>query len=334
MLLRLNAGRLILLATFASNLTSVSATQTPAPAATRLQQAAREISAGELQQAEKNLDAVLRSRPGDYRAIDLLGVVRVLQHNEASAQEMFNQVIQANPDFAPGHAHLGLLYLRMNRTQEAIPEFREALRLDPHRADAADGLVHILRDEAQIASQQGNLDGALTLLIEARKYAPDNPDVLYQFGLVALKRSLLEDAIQAFQKTLAVRKDDAFTVFYLGYAWMDEGKFEDARLQFARYVDLRPDDPSGFGALGMALAGLGKPEEARPQFERSIALDPKQSESYYQLGLLDLDRGDYDSATQNLQHALQAKPNDASTLAELGRVEFEQKHYPDAITRL
>lgn len=334
MLAHLNIGRRFLPAALALALSAVSVTQTPSVASTQLQQAAKEISTGELQQAEKNLETVLRSSPDDYRAVDLLGVIRVLQHNEASAQEMFIRVIHANPNFAPGHAHLGLLYLRMNRTQDAVPELREALRLNPARADAADALVHILRDQAQAASQQGNLDGAMTLLIEARRYAPDNPDVLYQFGLVALKRSLLEDAIQAFQKTLLVRRDDPFAVFYLGYAWMDEGKFEDARREFARYVNLRPDDPSGFGALGMTLAGLGKPEEARPQFERSIALDPKQSESYYQLGLLDLDGGDYASATQNFQHALQAKPNDASTLAALGRVEFEEKHYTDAITQL
>ncbi len=334
MLAYLNIGRRFLPAALALALRAVSAPQTPAPAPTQLQQAAKEISTGELQQAEKNLDAVLRSSPGDYRAVDLLGVIRVLQHNEASAQEMFIQVIQANPNFAPGHAHLGLLYLRMNRTQDAVPELREALRLNPTRADAADALVHILRDQAQAASQQGNLDSAMTFLIEARRYAPDNPDVLYQFGLVALKRSLLEDAIQAFQKALTVRRDDPFTLFYLGYAWMDEGKFEDARQQFARYVDLRPDDPSGFGALGMALAGLGNAEEARPQFERSIALDPRQRESYYQLGLLDLDGGDYDSAARYFQRALQAKPNDASTLAALGKVEFEEKHYSDAISQL
>jgi tetratricopeptide (TPR) repeat protein len=300
----------------------------------QLQDAAKEISAGKLDLAEKDLQSVLHSTPGDYRALDLLGVVRVLEHQDDKAEELFGEVVKAKPDFAPGHAHLGLLFLRLGREQDAVPELREALRLDLGRADASGALVHILRDQARIASQQGNLDYALNLLIEARKYAPDNADVVYEFGVIALKRSLLDDATEAFQETLKLRKDDALAVFYLGYALLDRSRFDDAREQFTRYVELRPDDPSGYGALGMVLAALGRSDEARPQFERSIALDPRQSESYYQLGVLNLEAGEYDAATHDLQQALDRKPNDSATLTALGRVEFEQKHYPEAILNL
>ncbi len=331
-----NASRAFILVglCFVPGAASFSQTASHPPAPSQLQDAANEISSGKLDLAEKNLRSVLRSNPADYRALDLLGVVRVLEKQPTKAEELFGQVVKVKPDFAPGRAHLGLLYLQEGRAQDAIPELREALRLDPGRTDAAGGLVHILRDQAKIASQQNNLDSAVSLLLEARKYAPDNADVLYEFGVAALKRSLIDDAIEAFQETLKLHKDDALAVFYLGYALMDRARFDDARQQFARYVELRPDDPSGYGALGMALAGLGRFDEARPQFEKSIALDPRQSESYYQLGLLDLDAGDYDAAMRNLQHALDAKPTDALTLTALGRVEFEQKHYPEAISHL
>jgi tetratricopeptide (TPR) repeat protein len=313
---------------------TASFAQAKGHASVQLQDAAKEISAGQLQQAETNLQAVLSSSPKDYRALDLLGVVRVLQHEDAKAEQLFDEVVKAKPDFAPGHAHLGLLYLRMNHPQDALPELREALRLDPSRADAAQELVHILRDQAQSASQAHNLDYALGLLIEARKYEPDNADVQYEFGVVALKRTLIDDAIEAFQQVLKQRKNDPLAVFYLGYALLDRARLEEARQRFAQYVELRPDDPSGYGALGMALAGLGRSDEARTQFERSIALDPKRSESYYQLGLVDLDSGDYDHATAELQKALENNPNDAEALTALGRVEFEQKHYPEALSHL
>lgn len=331
---RSKIGRVFLLAVIGLVTGVASFAQATVRASTQLQDAANEISAGDLQQAEKNLQTVLSSSPGDYRALDLLGVVRVLQHQDKSAEEMFGEVVKTKPDFAPGHAHLGLLYLRTNRPQDALPELREALRLDPGRTDAAQALVHILRDQAQSASRAQNLDYALSLLIEARKYDPDNADVLFEFGVVALKRSLVDDAIEAFHQVLKLRKNDALAVFYLGYALLDQVRFDDARQQFAEYVELRPDDPSGYGALGMALAGLGRSEEARAQFERSIALDPKQRESYYQLGLVDLDLGDYDRATVDLKKVLENEPNDADALTAMGRVEFEQKHYPEAISHL
>ncbi len=331
-----NASRVLLLVTllFVTGAASSSQTASRQSAPSQLQDAAKELSAGKLDRAEQDLQSVLRSDPQDYRALDLLGVVRVLQHREAKAEELFEQVVKAKPDFAPAHAHLGLLYSHLGRTQDAVAELREALRLDPSRADAAGALVHILQDQAKAASASGDLDGALNSLIEARKLAPDNADVLYEFAMVARRLSLVDDETEALQQTLKLRKNDAFALFYLGFALMDRAKYDDARQQFAQYVALRPDDPSGYGALGMALAALGRSEEARAQFERSIALAPAQSESYYRLGLLDLDAGDYEAAARNLHKALEFKPNDAGTLTALGRVEFEQKHYPQAVSLL
>jgi tetratricopeptide (TPR) repeat protein len=313
---------------------SLSQTANRQSASSRLQDAAKELSAGKLDQADHDLQSVLRSNPQNFVALDLLGVVRALQHQDAKAEELFEQVVKAMPDFAPGHAHLGLLYLQLGRTQEAVPELEEALRLDPGRADVASALAHFLRDKAKASSASGNWDNALSLLVEARKYAPDNPDVQYELGRAALKLSLYDDAIEAFQQTLKLRKDDVLATYYLGFTLMDRARFDDARQQFSRYVELRPDDPSGYGAMGMALAGLGRSDEARAQFERSIALAPTLGESYYRLGLLDIDAGDYDLASKELHKALEHKPNDAGVLTALGKVEFEQKHYPEAMSLL
>jgi tetratricopeptide (TPR) repeat protein len=313
---------------------ALSQTASRQSASSQLQDAANELSAGKLDQAEQNLQSVLHSNPGDYRALDLLGVVRVLEHQQAKAEELFEQVVKSKPDFAPGHAHLGLLYLQMGRTQDAVPELQQALRLDPGRADVTGALVHILEEQANAASKSGDWNGALDLLIDARQYEPDNADLLYEFGMVAHKLSLDDDAIEAFQQILKLRKNDASAIYNLGFALMNRARFDDARQQFAEYVELRPKDASGHCALGMALAALEQSDNARAQFERSIALAPAQSESYYRLGLLDLDAGDYDAATRDLHKALDNKPNDAGALTALGKVAFEQKHYPEAIILL
>ncbi len=56
------------------------------------------------------------------------------------------RAIQKKPDFAPARAHLGLLYVQMDRLEEAIPQLREALHIDPARSDASDALVRILQE--------------------------------------------------------------------------------------------------------------------------------------------------------------------------------------------
>lgn len=300
----------------------------------RLRHAAELLAAGNKERAEEELQSVLRASPGEYRALDLLGVIRILQARPTDAEALFSRVVQIQPDFASGHAHLGLLYLQMSRTEEAVPQLREALRLDPARSDASAALIHIWREQARAAGAAGDSVTALAVLTDARKLAPENPDVQLEFGNAALQMSQWTDAIEPFQQTLRLRKNDPMALWGLARAYTGLSKFDDARQQFARYVTLRPDDSSGHSALGMTLAALERPEEARAQFERSIALTPAQSESYFRLGLLDLDSKDLDAAAGHFRHALEHDPKHAGALAGLGRVEFEQKHYNEAIDLL
>jgi tetratricopeptide (TPR) repeat protein len=299
-----------------------------------LQDAAQAITAGKLTRAEGDLQSVLRAAPDDYRALDLLGVVRILQHRELEAEKLFLRAIQKKPDFAAARAHLGLLYVQLGRPEEAVPQLREAVRLDPVRSDASGALVRILQDQARAASAAGDSEKALAFLMDARKYAPDNPDVNSELGTIALQISLWQDAVEAFQRTLKMRADDPLALYNLGRAFLGLSQFEDARQQFARYVAVRPDDASGHCALGMTLAALEHEPEARRDFERSIALAPAQSESYFRLGLIDLDAKDLDEAARNLHQVLAREPKHAGALSALGRVAFEQKRYPDAIDLL
>lgn len=301
---------------------------------TRLQHAAQFLAHGNTDRAEDELQSVLRVSPREYRALDLLGVVRILQHRENEAEDLFRRAIRIKPDLASGHAHLGLLYLQTGRAEEAIPQLREAVRLDPARADASDALIRIWRDQAQAATKTRDSATALALLNDARKLAPKNADVQFEFGMAALQMSLWDDAIEGFRLTLQLRKNDPMAVWGLARAYMGQSKFEEARHQFARYVALRPDDSAGHCALGMTLGALERSVEARAQFEQSIALAPTQTESYFRLGLLDLDSKDLGSAAKNLRLVLERDPKHAGALAALGRVEFEQKHYSDAIDLL
>ncbi len=300
----------------------------------QLQDAAQAITAGKLDRAESDLQSVLRATPEDYRALDLLGVIRVLQQREAEAQQLFRHAIQKKSDFAAAHAHLGLLYIQQGRLEEAVPQLHEALRIDPARRDASDALVRILQDQARSAAVAGESEKALAYMVDARNYAPDNPDVQFQLGTIALQMSLWQDAVGAFQRVLELRANEPVALYNLGRAFMGLSRFEDARRQFAHYVEVRPDDASGHCALGMTLAALERVPEAREQFERSLALQPVQTESFYRLGLIDLDAKDLDEAARNLRQVLAREPKHAGSLSALGRVAFEQKRYAEAIDLL
>jgi len=299
-----------------------------------LQDAAQAITAGNLARAETDLQSVLRNSPEDYLALDLLGVVRVLQHREIDAEKLFHHALKEKPAFAPAHAHLGLLYYQQGHVEQALPQLREAVRLDPTRRDASDALVRILQDQARSAAQTGDLQESLALLTDAARYSPDNPDLYFALGTIQLRMSSWNGAATTFQRTLQLRPNDPLALYNLGRAFLGEWKFEEARRQFANYVALRPDDASGHCALGMTLAALELLPDARKEFQQSIALAPAQTEAYFRLGLIDLDSKDLDEAGKNLNVVLARDPKHPGALSALGRVAFQQKRYPEAVDLL
>jgi tetratricopeptide (TPR) repeat protein len=192
--------------------------------ATRLSHAVQFLSAGNLDRTAGELETVLRSSLNEHRALDLLGVVRILQQHESEAESLFQQAIHSKPDFASAHAHIGLLYQQSSRDAAAIPELQIAIRVDPARTDASDALVHIFRQHAKEAKTNGEPKQALGLLIQARKLAPKDLDVEFEFATAAFQMSLMQDAVDGFRKTLTQRKDDALAVYGLGLSIWEFGK--------------------------------------------------------------------------------------------------------------
>lgn len=295
-----------------------------------LREAAKAISAGDLQLAEVELRTILETTPRDYRALNFMGIVRAQQKREAEAEGFFKQVIEIKPDFAGGHSALGMLYMQMGKRDEAITQLRETLRLDPSRTDALDSLVQLRIADAGEALKAENPEKALAALLDARKMKPGDPNVEYRLGLVALRMSLFADAIEAFQNVLTTKPDDAAALYGLGRAQSGAAKFPEAKATFARYVQIHPDDPSGQYALGLVMQTLQENQSAQRCFQRSIELRPQQTESYFRLGLLDLDENRLDDADDNFRTVLKRDPKHAGALTGSGRVAFQKKNYDEA----
>ncbi len=262
-----------------------------------LRSASQALVQGDLKQAEDDVQLVLTHNPGDYRALNLLGIIRARQGRHAD---------------------------------QAIAELESALKIEPGREDASKPLVQLLRGQARAALKEGQLEKSLSFLIRAKKVAANDPELVYEFGIVALRMSLFEDARIAFEQVLTSRPTDANAIYALGRAQMGLGKIAATRELFERYVNLRREDPTGHFGLGLVLRMLEKTEEARVQFERSIELQPAQTEAYVQLGFLDLDGGELEQSANRFQAALQLAPQNAGALLGTGRIQFQRKDYSKA----
>jgi protein O-GlcNAc transferase len=96
-----------------------------------LHRAIKHHEAGEIEQAEAMYREIVRIDPGHADALHLLGVAAHQKSDHPSGVHFIRQAIAKSGGSALYHSNLGACYRALNRFDEAIAAFREAVRLEP-----------------------------------------------------------------------------------------------------------------------------------------------------------------------------------------------------------
>ncbi len=147
----------------------------------------------------KNSEALFRHAlavtENNYLAHKALGVVLGVDGRTDEAIGQFQEAIRLAPDFAEARVGLGIAFDRKGRTDEAIQQFREAIRLKPDSADAYNDLGTVLYQSGQIAE-------AINQYQEAIRLEPDFAEAHYNLGAALGRKYQIDEAIVQFQEAL------------------------------------------------------------------------------------------------------------------------------------
>ncbi len=97
----------------------------------------------ELDQAIAEFETALYREPNHSEAHYHLGRALYLKGDLEGAKKHYVETARLDPK-APVHNSLGVVYMKLGKTPEAIAEFNEALRLQPNDTDAAENLRYAL----------------------------------------------------------------------------------------------------------------------------------------------------------------------------------------------
>ena len=247
------------------------------------------LAAQHVTEAEALMQSVLTRNPDDPRALLLMGKIHAGQGRDLEAQQAFERVLSLQPASTDAHLQLGLIQLKLGLNQDALASFEGVLQAAPTNTQAREGEVRAAVALALSARKSGDQDGALVYLVRARKWVPDDPSLLVDFGIQAESLRLYKDAEDALKQSLAIRPNDPSTTYALARVEVDEQKTVEAERDLRTYLAAKPSDASAHYGLGKLLHMLTRNEEARAELQRSIELQPAQTESYYELGQIDLE---------------------------------------------
>ena len=247
-------------------------------------------------------------------------------NNFEAALAPLRKFIAEKPEVAFAHFQLAYAYTALKRSDEARPEYEQAIALDPKMPEAYLNLGILLLDKQQYAAAVTPLSKAVELLP-----AQSRPRSLLA---VAQDRSGDQQAAaRSFEGVLHLDPNDVTANHYLGDLDLRRGKPAEAETRFRHALEISPDAPELLQGLAQSLEAQKKPEAA-DAYRKYLGVVPGDAGARSHLIHVLLNAQEYDSALAELDRADGGKPPSLDSLRTRADIQIAQKKWADAIATL
>jgi tetratricopeptide (TPR) repeat protein len=168
----------------------------------RLQLALAYIAMRRADWARPELERLAQADPADVTYSYWLARLDYDAGQYASAIRRLQDVVAQEPAFARAHDNLGLCYEALNQSDEAVPHYREAVRLN--RLDRRRRSGWPALNLGILLRARGELDEAEKLFREALTYDQRFAPGYYQLGALLEQRGRMEDAVTALRQAASI----------------------------------------------------------------------------------------------------------------------------------
>jgi tetratricopeptide (TPR) repeat protein len=190
----------------------------------------------------------------------------------------------------------------------------------PTEQEQQGALIH--HDLGVQAIQSGNVQGALREFQIALELDPNLAEAHYAIGtLLHLSFSRREQAIEHFNKALAIRPNYSEARANLANVYLDLGQYDRAIALYREVLSdvLYPTPYIAQGNLGWALYKKGDTRGALENIRGALIANPKFCQGYRNLGIIYRDQGNFEDACQEFSKYEQACPDAADAYYEEGK---------------
>lgn len=229
----------------------------------------------------------------------------------SDVETLWRATLAGNPDCWMGHDNLGTAVLAKGQVEEALAEFREALRLNPADADGRYNL-------GLVAFQQGKPDEAIAQYREAQRLDPTLVEAINNLGNTFLALGRTQEAIVEFRQAIKTDPTKGKAHENLGNALLRQGEADQAIAEYREALRINPADAGSLYDLGNALLRTGRAAEAIEQYREALRIDPANAQAHGSLGGALLQQGHLEEAIAEFQEACRLDPADANVRSNLG----------------
>jgi tetratricopeptide (TPR) repeat protein len=315
------------------------------------------VALGKNQAAQDLLAAALKKNPKDTVALFQRGGLSLRSGKVEEAEKDLQEILRANPDFAEAHSAMAEVDKAKGMTLSERQELTEALKLNPALLPARLMLARnlIQANESKSAldllnSAPGGQKGTLAFVIERNwallgvgdtkelRSALDQalrvrrvPELVIQDGVLRLKQADYSGVIADAEE--AIKDNDVRGVRLLAGAYLALKQPAKAEARLNALVAANPKSATLANVVGMWYLNSGNLSGARQAFESALNADPKFLDAGLALAGIDVEEKHWDAARQRLAWVIAANPTNVGALLMLGGVAEEVGDQAEALRR-
>jgi tetratricopeptide (TPR) repeat protein len=224
-------------------------------------------------------------------------------------------------DSAEIHHLMGAAYAASNRPDDALPELRKAVELEPSSGE-------FVFDLGRLQLERGDFTGASATFGDARRRFPESAQMQLAYGVAAYGQRQFDEAIDAFLRVVQIDPAVEQPYVFLGRILDNAGgRLPEVTRAFAAYHDKNLRSAQASVLYAQALVAQLDPQGLPGLAEKAFALtqaalrqNPDDAEAHYLAGCLLERKQDYPSALAELLKAVAANPGQAAAHFHLARI--------------
>jgi tetratricopeptide (TPR) repeat protein len=269
----------------------------------RLQYARALVGEKRYEEARVEFQRLLVDFPDNNDVLFAVGALSFQLNDYVAAEKSFRKLIDNEyPDAGSIRLYLGQISENQKRLDDAlgwyasVPQGEQYVaaqiryaqvlaqqgKLDDARrslqqASAANNRerVQLTLAEAQILRDGGRVEEAFEVLDRALVAQPNQPDLLYETGLLAERLGRADVSESYLRKLIHVKPDYAHAYNALGYSLADRNeRLDEALSLISKALQLSPEDPFIMDSMGWVLFRRGDFKAALDYLTRAYALRP------------------------------------------------------------
>ena len=248
----------------------------------------------------------------------------------SSAQKVYQKAIEKTQNKELFYTKLGDLSYKSNDIEATAENYRKVLELNPLNRSVLVKLATVLQNYFP-----EHTDEAIDCYERLLEFDIDTAQIYYELGHLYMQKEDKLNSVSAFKLALEREPENPFYNNSLGYAYAKAELYDDAIEHYQKAIALNPDSEWTSivcQALGAIYAGSkGNIEAAISTYQAGIILDPKNYDLYIALGDIYMADYDLDKAIHSYCDAVTLDPEEERGYSKLGIALWEKDYLEEAL---